>query len=103
MASTKGVALITGSSQGLGRAIALRLAEDGFDVSINDLPSKTRELEALAADIIAKGRRSCVVPGDVSVERDVISIIDNTVHELGALNIVSTTSTHALTVILTTL
>ncbi|KAK0439421.1 acetoin reductase family protein [Armillaria borealis] len=87
MASTKGVALITGSSQGLGRAIALRLAEDGFDVSINDLPSKTRELDALAADIIAKGRRSCIVPGDVSVESDVISIIDNTVHELGALNI----------------
>ncbi|KAK0192490.1 hypothetical protein F5146DRAFT_1136328 [Armillaria mellea] len=87
MASTKGVALVTGSSQGLGRAIALRLAEDGFDVSINDLPSKNKELYALAADIIAKGRRSCVVPGDVSVESDVISIIDNTVHELGALNI----------------
>ncbi|KAK0219916.1 hypothetical protein IW262DRAFT_1272514 [Armillaria fumosa] len=87
MASTKGVALVTGSSQGLGRAIALRLAEDGFDVSINDLPSKTKELDALAADIMAKGRRSSVVPGDISVESDVISIIDNTVHELGALNI----------------
>ncbi|KAK0203855.1 acetoin reductase family protein [Desarmillaria ectypa] len=87
MASTKGVALITGSCQGLGKAIALRLVDDGFDVSINDLPSKTMELDALAADIIAKGRRSCVVTGDVSVESDVISIIENTVHELGALNV----------------
>ncbi|KAK0489592.1 acetoin reductase family protein [Armillaria luteobubalina] len=87
MTSTKGVALVTGSSQGLGRAIALRLADDGFDVSINDLPSKTKELDALAADIMAKGRRSCVAPGDISVESDVITIIDNTVHELGALNI----------------
>ncbi|KAK0448054.1 hypothetical protein EV421DRAFT_110255 [Armillaria borealis] len=55
-------------------------AEDGFDVSIDDLPSETRELDALAADISATGRRSCDAPGDVSVESDVISIIDNTVH-----------------------
>ncbi|KAK0482177.1 acetoin reductase family protein [Armillaria novae-zelandiae] len=87
MASTKGVALVTGSAQGLGRAIALRIAEDGYDVSINDLHSKTEELDALAAEIMAKGRRSCVVLGNISVENDVISIIDNTVHELGALNI----------------
>ncbi|KAG7448399.1 NAD(P)-binding protein [Guyanagaster necrorhizus] len=85
MASTKGVALITGSSQRLGRAIA----DDGFDISINDsdLALKTTDLHVLAAEIAAKGRRSCVVPGDVSVEVDVINIIDHTVQELRVLNV----------------
>lgn len=37
--SSKGVALVTSAARGLCRAIALRLAADGFDIAINDLPS----------------------------------------------------------------
>ena len=36
MSIVKGIALVTGSAQGIGRCIALRLARDGFDIALND-------------------------------------------------------------------
>ena len=36
MSVIKGIALVTGSAQGIGRCIALRLARDGFDIALND-------------------------------------------------------------------
>jgi len=39
-------AIITGSAQGIGRAIALRLAGDGYDIAVNDLPAKIEALRA---------------------------------------------------------
>ncbi|OAX32137.1 NAD(P)-binding protein, partial [Rhizopogon vinicolor AM-OR11-026] len=51
MTRSKGVALVTGSAQGVGRAIAIRLARDVFDVALNDLPVKNAVLEDLAAEI----------------------------------------------------
>lgn len=82
------VALVTSSTQGVGRAIALRLADDGFDVAVNDLPSRVRNLEALACEIALKGRRSCAVLGDASSEADVQEMISSTVEELGSLDVV---------------
>lgn len=84
----KGAALVTGSAQGIGRAIALRLADDGDDVALNDLPSKAAAIDNALAEITARGRRGIAALGDVSVEADVISMIDRTVAELGALDVV---------------
>ncbi|KAK0204238.1 hypothetical protein DFS33DRAFT_1384495 [Desarmillaria ectypa] len=81
------VALITNSTQGVGRAIALRLADDGFDVAVNDLPSRAADLEALVCEIALKGRRSCAVLGDASSEADVQKMISSTVEELGSLDV----------------
>ncbi|SJL18425.1 uncharacterized protein ARMOST_22014 [Armillaria ostoyae] len=82
-----GVALITGSAQGIGRAIALRLADDGFNVSLNDLPSAGTGLDILASEIASKGRKSHVVIGDISSESDVQRIIESTVQALGSLDV----------------
>ncbi|KXN80942.1 hypothetical protein AN958_06572 [Leucoagaricus sp. SymC.cos] len=52
------VALSTGGSQGLGRAIALRLAENGFHVVTDDIPSKSAEIEAVLKETHDFGRNS---------------------------------------------
>lgn len=88
MCVTKGIALITGSAQGIGRGIALRLARDGFDIALNDLPSKSDQLHAVASDIEKIGRRTHMVPGDVSVEEEVKGMVQGVAKELGSLDVV---------------
>ncbi|OAX38513.1 NAD(P)-binding protein [Rhizopogon vinicolor AM-OR11-026] len=94
MSQTKGVALVTGSAQGIGRAIAIRLAQDGFDIALNDLPAKKAVLEDLAAELERGGEsegsyypKTCVVTGDVSEEDVVKSMIDAAVDVLGSLDV----------------
>jgi NAD(P)-dependent dehydrogenase (short-subunit alcohol dehydrogenase family) len=60
--------VLTGSTEGLGRFIALRLAADGFNIALNDLPTKHEQLNALAAEIGNLGRKTCIVQADVSEE-----------------------------------
>ena len=86
--SSKGVALITGSAQGIGRGIAVRLAADGFDIALNDLPSNKEKLEECEQLVKKSGRRVITVYGDVSKEEDVKAFIQKTVDELGGLDVV---------------
>ena len=83
------VALVTGCAQGIGKGIVLRLAEDGYSVALNDIPSKKAELEAIADIIKQKGTKTAIVCADVSVEKEVQDMIAKTVAELGSLDIVS--------------
>jgi meso-butanediol dehydrogenase / (S,S)-butanediol dehydrogenase / diacetyl reductase len=85
---TTKVALVTGAARGIGRAIALRLAEDGLNVAVNDL-TNTPELDDVVREIENKGRRSLAVPADVSLEEDVEKIIQHVVQKLGSLDVVS--------------
>jgi 3-oxoacyl-[acyl-carrier protein] reductase len=57
--------LVTGSSRGIGRAIALRAAADGFDVVVH-CRSRRDEAEAVAAEIAALGRQARVLQFDVA-------------------------------------
>lgn len=88
MSSVKGVAIVTGAAHGLGRSIALRLANDGFDIAVNDIASKRDELRAVADDIGKIGQRTCVVPADVTVEEEVKGMVEDVVKELGGLDVV---------------
>lgn len=89
--NSKGVAVVTGSAQGIGRSIAIRLAVDGYDVVINDLESNKENLEEVKKEIVADlpERRVLIVLGDVSVEEDVKGLIESAVKEFGNLNVVS--------------
>jgi meso-butanediol dehydrogenase/(S,S)-butanediol dehydrogenase/diacetyl reductase len=85
---TTKVALVTGAARGIGRAIALRLAGDGLNVAVNDLPN-TSELDDVVREIESKGRRSLAVPADVSLEEGVEKIIQQVVQKLDSLDVVS--------------
>lgn len=86
---TPTVALVTGAAQGIGREIALRLAEDGFDVAVNDIQPQLEKLQKVVDEIKAKGRRSVAVTADISNEEQVMSMIEQTVEALGGLDAVS--------------
>ena len=60
-----GTVLVTGSSRGIGQAIALRLARDGFDIVVH-CRARRAEAEAVAAQIAALGRASRVLQFDVT-------------------------------------
>ncbi|KFY79254.1 hypothetical protein V499_01731 [Pseudogymnoascus sp. VKM F-103] len=81
------VAIVTGSSRGIGRAIALQLADDGMDIAINDIEQQSASMESVKAEVEKKGRRAIVVVADVSVEEDVKRLVDTTVEQLGELNV----------------
>jgi enoyl-[acyl-carrier protein] reductase III len=80
------VALVTGSSRGIGRACALRLAEAGADVVVNYVTSG-READGVAAEIAACGRQAGCVRADVGEEEDVQDMIDFIAREFGRLDI----------------
>ena len=80
------VALVTGSSRGVGRAIALSLAKAGADVAVNY--SRNVELaNEVAAEITALGRRSVVVRADVSNLKDLEEMVSTVEEKLGPISI----------------
>ncbi|EMD36456.1 hypothetical protein CERSUDRAFT_95765 [Gelatoporia subvermispora B] len=81
------IALITGAAQGIGLEIALRLADDGYDVAVNDLGIKAEALQEVVSQIQAKGRRSMAAVADVSVEDDVRDMVNQVVDGLGGLDV----------------
>ncbi len=79
------VAIITGASQGLGHAMALKFAEAGADVVV---ASRTREkLEATADEVRKLGRKCLVTPADVSRSADVNAMVAAAVKQFGRIDI----------------
>lgn len=80
------VALVTGGSRGIGRAIALLLAERGAKVVIN-YNRNLEEANIVLAAIEAKGGQAVAVKGDVSVPADAQSLVEQTVKTYGRIDI----------------
>ena len=80
------IALVTGASRGIGKAIALGLAAAGCDVAVNYV-SREREARQTADAIEALGRRAFVVRGDVSKSADVAALVAAVQAKLGPVDI----------------
>jgi len=78
------VAIVTGSGQGLGKAVALRLARDGADVIVADINGETTEQTAV--ELLALGRRALVVPVNVASPGEIESMVGRTVTEFGQID-----------------
>jgi glucose 1-dehydrogenase len=79
-------AVVTGSGRGIGRAIAVRLANEGADVVINDLDIGGATRETVAA-VEAAGRRAVPIQADIEHTLDARRLIDEAVRQLGTLDI----------------
>ncbi len=77
------IALVTGGSRGIGRAIALKLAEAGCDVAIV-YAGREDAANATAAEIEAKGTRALALKCDVSDAAQAISTVNQVIETLGA-------------------
>lgn len=80
------VALITGATRGIGKAIALKFAENGADIALN-YRSENEALKILVRELEDKGVKVLPVQGDVSILEDANRIVKETVEGLGKLDI----------------
>ena len=79
------VALITGAAQGIGKAIALKLADSGADVVIVDM--NLEKAQETAKEIEGRGRRAIALKANVANLQETEAMIDETVAKLGAIHI----------------
>ncbi len=80
------VAIVTGSARGIGQAIALKLAEVGATVVVNDI-GEAQPLESVAEEIRAMNRQSLAIIADVSSSSDVANLVETTISTYGKVDI----------------
>lgn len=79
------VAIVTGAASGIGRSIALGLADVGADVGCLDLPDS--DLDLVVADIEKRGRRALAIPADVTNDSHLTEAVERIERELGPLRL----------------
>ncbi len=80
------VSLITGSGRGIGKAIALKLAEMGSKIAVNDLPDSI-EAGEVVKEIQSQGRDALLIPGNVTHAQGVKSMTELVVNKWGKIDI----------------
>ncbi len=88
------VALITGGDSGIGRAVAIAFAREGADVAISYLPVEQPDAEETARWIEQAGRRALLLPGDIQSEAHCHALVEQTVAQLGQLDILVNNAAH---------
>src|SRR5213078_2832438 len=79
------VALVTGASKGIGRAIALELAEAGADLVVNARGSAA--LDTVAAEVRGRGRAGEAVPADVATEAGAPLVVERAIARFGRVDV----------------
>ena len=79
------VAVVTGSGNGIGRATAKRLGEEGVNVVVSDVLAE--DGERTVSEIVAAGGKAIFIPADVSQESDVKTLINGAAEAFGTLDI----------------
>ncbi|OAA83022.1 3-oxoacyl-[acyl-carrier-protein] reductase [Clostridium ljungdahlii] len=83
---SKKVAVVTGGAKGIGRAIALKLAEDGFNIVVN-YRSSLNSVEEVIGEIKERGSEAIAVQGDVSIFEDAKNIMKQAVDTFGRIDV----------------
>jgi 3-oxoacyl-[acyl-carrier protein] reductase len=83
----KKTAIVTGASRGIGRAVAKRLAQDGFGVAVNYL-SNASEAEQVASEIQRIGSNAIAVKADAANQADVERLFEETMKKFGSVDVV---------------
>ena len=81
------VVLVTGSSRGIGRSIAVKFAKEGANVIIN-YKSNTKEAEVITEIISSYGNKCLCIQADVSNDKQVKSMIEKIIKEFGKIDVV---------------
>jgi len=88
------VALVTGGDSGIGRAVAVMYAREGADVAIAYLPAERSDAQETCQAIEREGRRCLKLEGDLTDREFCTSAVEQTVAELGALDILVSNAAH---------
>jgi 3-oxoacyl-[acyl-carrier protein] reductase len=88
---TNRVAIVTGASGGIGRAVAVRLAEQGMAVAVHYSGNRDRAQET-AEQVVAAGGRALVVGADVADEAAIAALFDQVEAEFGGVDVVVNTA-----------
>ena len=79
------VAIVTGAGRGFGKAIAMRLAREGYAVTVTARTG--REIDAVAAEIAARGGRALAITADVTDRAAVKRVVEETERQVGPLTL----------------
>lgn len=80
------VALITGATRGIGKAIAIKLSKEGYDIAIN-YRKENEELNELKKEIEQNNVKCELVQGDVSIFEDTERFVKETIEKLGSIDV----------------
>lgn len=86
MSQSNKVALITGSGRGIGKAIALKMAESGADIIVNDIEGSSGAPEVVEK-VKSIGRQAVFIPADISIASDVANLVEKAIEGFSKIDI----------------